>query len=109
MRVGPVIRFLALGFLASSAPAFAADMRLPNLGADPAKISISGLSSGAVMAIQYDVAYSGSVIGVGVIAGVPYNCALLSGPNALANLAGCMAGTSSGAASSAAARGLFGL
>ncbi len=83
-------------------------MHLPGLGADPAKVSISGLSSGAAMAIQYDVAYSASVMGVGVVAGVPYNCALVSGPVPLSNLPTCMGGTPSGAASAAAARGLFG-
>ncbi|WP_218647566.1 hypothetical protein [Sphingobium lactosutens] len=44
------------------------------MGADPARISISGLSSAAFMAVQYDVAFSASTIGVGVVAGGPYNC-----------------------------------
>jgi poly(3-hydroxybutyrate) depolymerase len=48
---------------------------LPALGADPTHTSVSGLSSGAFMAVQYQVAFSGSVIGVGVIAGGPYYCA----------------------------------
>lgn len=48
---------------------------LPSLGADPSKTSVSGLSSGAFMAVQYQVAFSGSVIGTGVIAGGPYYCA----------------------------------
>lgn len=48
---------------------------LPALGADPAQVSVSGLSSGAFMAVQYQVAYSASVKGAGVIAGGPYYCA----------------------------------
>jgi len=44
-------------------PAGAADA-LPALHADGARTSVSGLSSGAFMAVQYGVAFSGSVIGV---------------------------------------------
>ena len=54
-------------------PALAVDP-LPALGADPSHTSVSGLSSGAFMAVQYQVAFSGSVIGAGVIAGGPYYC-----------------------------------
>lgn len=39
------------------------------------QVSVSGLSSGAFMAVQFEVAYSRSVIGAGVIAGGPYFCA----------------------------------
>ncbi|MEO6919834.1 MAG: PHB depolymerase family esterase [Collimonas sp.] len=48
---------------------------LPALEADPLQTSVSGLSSGAFMAVQYQVAYSASVIGAGVVAGGPYYCA----------------------------------
>ncbi|MHA6720938.1 extracellular catalytic domain type 2 short-chain-length polyhydroxyalkanoate depolymerase [Sphingomonas sp. RS6] len=48
---------------------------LPALGADPAQVSVSGLSSGGFMAVQYGVAWSSEVMGVGVVAGGPYNCA----------------------------------
>ncbi|AIY41819.1 poly (3-hydroxybutyrate) depolymerase [Collimonas arenae] len=48
---------------------------LPALAADPLQTSVSGLSSGAFMAVQYQVAYSASVIGAGVVAGGPYYCA----------------------------------
>jgi len=37
-------------------------------------ISISGLSSGADFAAQFSVAYSGSIMGVGVFAGEPWHC-----------------------------------
>ena len=53
--------------------------KLPNLAADPARTSVSGLSSGAAMAVQYDVAFSSATLGIGVVAGVPYNCAVLNG------------------------------
>ncbi|WP_229262029.1 extracellular catalytic domain type 2 short-chain-length polyhydroxyalkanoate depolymerase [Duganella guangzhouensis] len=39
------------------------------------QVSVSGLSSGAYMAVQFEVAYSRSVVGAGVIAGGPYFCA----------------------------------
>jgi len=42
---------------------------------DPNTVSISGLSSGAFFAIQYQVAYSSSVVGVAIFAGGPYYCA----------------------------------
>lgn len=49
--------------------------KLPRLGADPTQTSVSGLSSGAFMAVQMQVAYSKSIIGSGVVAGGPYYCA----------------------------------
>lgn len=49
--------------------------KLPVYKTDPAQTSISGLSSGAYMAVQYQVAYSASVKGAGIIAGGPYYCA----------------------------------
>ncbi len=42
---------------------------------DPAGISVSGISSGAFMAHQVHVAHSSDIMGIGVIAGGPYNCA----------------------------------
>ena len=39
-----------------------------------ADVSVSGLSSGGYMAVQYGVAYSASVRGAGVVAGGPYSC-----------------------------------
>ncbi len=52
-----------------------ASITLPALGADQHGTSVSGLSSGAFMAVQYQVAYSRSVVGAGVVAGGPYYCA----------------------------------
>jgi len=38
------------------------------------QVSVSGLSSGAYMAVQFEVAYSRTVMGAGIIAGGPYFC-----------------------------------
>lgn len=59
---------------ACCAGAHAAD-RLPALRADPLQTSVSGISSGANMAVQFHVAYSSMVIGAGVVAGGPFYCA----------------------------------
>lgn len=48
---------------------------LPAYQADLSQTSVSGLSSGAYMAEQFAVAYSGIVVGAGLIAGGPYYCA----------------------------------
>lgn len=71
----------------------AASGPLPALNADPARTSVSGLSSGAFMAVQYAVAYSASTIGAGVVAGGPYNCANLNPGGVLACMSGAPAGT----------------
>lgn len=47
---------------------------LPALGADRTQVSVSGLSSGGFMAVQYSVAWSSEVMGVGVVAGGLYSC-----------------------------------
>ena len=88
-----------------AAPAQAAPP-LPDLQADPARTSVSGLSSGGFMAAQYAVAFSASTFGVGVIAGGPYLCTEVT----LGGILSCMKGTPDGAASfraaqAAAARG----
>jgi hypothetical protein len=75
-------RFLALLLLCAVAafarPVTAAEP-LPALGADEARLSVSGLSSGAYMAGQFQVAYSSIVIGAGLVAGGPYGCAYTPG------------------------------
>lgn len=71
---------------------------LPKLGIDIDKTSVSGLSAGAYMAGQLQVAHSNSIIGAGVVAGGPYGCAETESegimPAAVANavqaLDGCM-------------------
>jgi poly(3-hydroxybutyrate) depolymerase len=56
------------------APARAAEA-LPKLGADLAQSSVSGLSSGAYMAGQIQVAHAKDIVGAGIVAGGPYACA----------------------------------
>ncbi len=86
-------------------PTLSVATKLPPLGADPAKISVSGLSSGGFMAVQYDVAFSASTMGAGVVAGGPYNCFLDNGGRLgnLSDTSRCMSGAPSGDASFAAA------
>lgn len=48
---------------------------LGGYGADPNKVSVSGISSGACMSTQLHVTYSKSFMGAGIIAGTPYYCA----------------------------------
>ncbi|WP_157084592.1 extracellular catalytic domain type 2 short-chain-length polyhydroxyalkanoate depolymerase [Sphingomonas pituitosa] len=66
--------FLLPSLLALCLPGFVTAQQLPALGADRTKVSVSGLSSGAFMAVQYSVAWSSEVMGVGVVAGGLYNC-----------------------------------
>jgi hypothetical protein len=63
-----------LAALLSWRPAFSAEV-LPTLNVDPDAISVSGLSSGGFMAAQFQVAFSRTVMGAGVLAGGPYDCA----------------------------------
>jgi hypothetical protein len=48
---------------------------LPAFDVDPAETSVSGLSSGGYMAVQFEVAYSATLRGAGIVAGGPYWCA----------------------------------
>lgn len=75
--------------------------QLPALAADISQTSVSGISSGAYMAGQFQIAHSKIVSGAAIIAGGPYGCAesafadLMSGPGvAFLNLSkainGCM-------------------
>ena len=92
---------LAAALVAAAPPAALAANALPTLHAAPTRTSVSGLSSGAFMAVQYGVAFSSSVAGIGVIAGGPYNCAFVN----FGGILTCMSGSPSGAASWAAAQG----
>ena len=47
---------------------------LPALNVDTTDITVSGMSSGAAMAVQLGYAYSATFKGVGVFAGSPYSC-----------------------------------
>jgi len=67
----------------------AKDPPLPAYNADPAQSSISGISSGAYMAVQFATAWSSVIHGVGAVAGGPYGCAEGSVATALST---CMLG-----------------
>lgn len=69
------IPYILAAALACAAPASGAADKLPALGADAGAVTVSGVSSGAYMAVQFHVAHSGTVRGAGVIAGGPYDCA----------------------------------
>jgi len=99
--VGRAALTLAIA-LAWSQPAPAQSGGLPALGADPARVSVSGLSSGAFMAVQYGVAFSSETMGVGVVAGGPFDCAEVTPFGSAA----CMQGSPSGAKSYEAAQRL---
>jgi poly(3-hydroxybutyrate) depolymerase len=72
---------------------------LPQLGLDVDQTSVSGLSAGAYMAGQLQVAHSSHIVGAGIVAGGPFGCAETPGnalmPTAARNatraLEGCMA------------------
>src|SRR5262252_431602 len=65
----------ALALVAASSPASAQTVPLPSFNVDINQTSVSGLSSGGYMAVQFDVAFSAMLRGAGVIAGGPYYCA----------------------------------
>ncbi len=75
---GPFVRVTlmasALLVLAACAPAESL-APLPKLSIDPARVSVSGISSGAYMATQVHVALSDQIHGMAAVAGGPYGCA----------------------------------
>ncbi len=79
---------LALTVATATAPAVAAPP-LSAYNADIAETSVSGVSSGAFMAVQFGTAWSSIVKGVGAIAGGPFGCSEGSGSAALST---CMGG-----------------
>lgn len=58
---------------------------LPALGATLEKLTVSGVSSGGYMAVQFQVAHSTLVAGAGILAAGPYECATGSMWRALHN------------------------
>lgn len=74
MQVTKTMAACAVGMAVLASSVGAAD-RLPAFKGDVAQTSVSGLSSGAFMAVQFQVAFSASVKGAGIVAGGPYYCA----------------------------------
>ncbi|XP_062507721.1 uncharacterized protein LOC134184120 [Corticium candelabrum] len=69
-----IMRWSGYWFVLSVA-AVAAARRLETYKIDKTKVSVSGISSGAYFAVQFHVAFSYDIMGVGVVAGGPYYCA----------------------------------
>ena len=95
----------AVALASFTQPASRAADALPELHADPLRTTVSGLSSGAFMTVQYAVAISSSVAGLGVVAGGPYNCVYVN----FGGIVSCMSGAPSGSLSWAAAQGFASL
>jgi poly(3-hydroxybutyrate) depolymerase len=102
MHVRKLIPAAVLAFAGFLAACGDSNVRpLPALGAKLEQTSVSGISSGAYMAGQFEVAHSREVVGAAIIAGGPYGCSeslfadIIPGPGtALLNLTkainGCM-------------------
>jgi poly(3-hydroxybutyrate) depolymerase len=78
MRMHSCLARLLHGILlaiVTATTASAAPVPLPAFHIDITQTTVSGLSSGAFMAVQFGVAHSSIVKGVGAIAGGPYYCA----------------------------------
>jgi chitodextrinase len=71
MRVSMLLFLLSSG----SSPVSAQIVSLPPFNVDINQTSVSGLSSGGYMAVQFHVAFSSIMKGAGIIAGGPYFCA----------------------------------
>lgn len=65
---------LTAAFIGMSALPVHAAPPLPALNVDISQTSISGISSGGFMSVQFQVAHSSIIKGAGVIAGGPFNC-----------------------------------
>jgi hypothetical protein len=66
--------FAAAILFATAASAQVAD-KLPAYQVNLSQTSVSGLSSGAFMAAQFQVAFSSTLVGAGIVAGGPFYCA----------------------------------
>jgi len=66
---------LLLSLLAALLTGAARAQVVPLPALQAGEVSVSGLSSGGYMAVQFEVAFSRTVMGAGVIAGGPYYCA----------------------------------
>lgn len=108
MRAAPIVAgvpavllVLALLFTSAASRGETPAAQLPALGAVIDETSVSGISSGAYMAGQFEIAHAKLVVGAAIIAGGPYGCAesafadVITGPGlAFLNLSkavnGCM-------------------
>ena len=68
-------RLVALAFLLVLLACSRGGDALPGLGINVGETSVSGLSAGAYMAGQLQVAHSKQIVGAGIVAGGPFGCA----------------------------------
>jgi len=66
----------ALTVAALPGPVAASKTALPKLGTSLPATSVSGLSSGAYMAGQLQLAHAENIVGAGIVAGGPFGCAV---------------------------------
>ena len=71
----PLALLVGLDILASAFGVANAAEELPKLGIALPQTSVSGLSSGAYMAGQLEIAHSKDIVGAGIVAGGPFACA----------------------------------
>ena len=69
-----LLRNTLLAAISLMAGALSAAPALPALNIDASQTSISGISSGGFMAVQFQIAHSVTVKGAGIVAGGPYFC-----------------------------------
>ena len=86
----PHLRLSAASVIGALLALPGAAQELPRLTLDPDATTVSGLSSGAFMTVQMQVAFSGRIAGAGVVAGGPYDCAQDS---LLTAISTCMSGS----------------
>lgn len=98
---GLALALLVAGVLYACDAPPATDGRMPPLAADLSQTTVSGISSGAYMAGQFQLAHPDLVTGAAIIAGGPFGCAesalagIVPGPgtvflNASRAVSGCM-------------------
>ena len=74
-RLRWIVAALISAMTITGSPLNAEPVALPGLNAAIGESSISGISSGAFMAVQFGTAWSSVIGGIGVVAGGPYWCA----------------------------------
>jgi poly(3-hydroxybutyrate) depolymerase len=83
-----IVAALISAMTLTGSPLAAEPVALPKLNAAIGDSSISGISSGAFMAVQFATAWSSVIRGVGVVAGGPYWCAEADMDDALFGFSG---------------------
>ena len=87
-RLRWIVAALISAISLAGTPLHAEPVALPKLNAAIGDSSVSGISSGAFMAVQFGTAWSSVIRGVGVVAGGPYWCAEADMDDALFGFSG---------------------